>query len=62
VLDAGAHVTEQVERDLFPAFVLSDLFFRYLADPAAAAEVEAELAAEERTQHAAPTRTPAWLV
>ena len=46
VLDAASQVGDQVERELFPSFLLSDLFFRFMSDPAAVAEVEAELAAE----------------
>ena len=47
VLDAAAQVSAQVDRDFFPKFLLSDLFFRFMADPAAQAEAEAELAAED---------------
>lgn len=54
-------MTKQVEHELFPKFLLSDLFFRFTADPAAIAEAEAEIKAEAAAQEHVGAAPKPWL-
>ena len=47
-----------MEHELFPKFLLSDLFFRFTADPAAIAEAETEIKAEAEAQEQAGATQP----